>query len=71
MNDNERRNELQYSKFQPAMPDGFKLPGQTRLFLEYDATGNYIEYDRRSGKVVETGVIEQPEKESVVTSEAA
>ncbi len=34
----------------------------TRLYLEYDDSGRFIECDRASGKLIESGVIERPAK---------
>ena len=35
----------------------------TRLYLEYEESGVFIECDRASGKLIESGIIERPAKE--------
>lgn len=55
--------EAKYRKFQPYR-DGTRIAGPTRLYLEYDGdVGDYVERDPLTGEVVESGVLERPEKE--------
>lgn len=55
--------ERRYSKFQPVIVDGFSLQGPTRVYLEYTEDGDFTEYDCVSGNVLETGILERPEKQ--------
>lgn len=54
----EREMWNRYAKFQPAHVEGYRLSNRTRLPLEYDEAGNYIERDPETWAIVDAGVIE-------------
>jgi len=59
----EQAMERRFKKFQPTCPE-VRIQGHTRLYLEYDDAGEFIEWDPANGNEVEIGVIEKPEKEA-------
>lgn len=74
MNDNDERQRAQYLKFQPSgqVELGFKFSGPTRLYLEYDGGSlEFEEIDARTGRVIERGRLERPEKDYGDRREAA
>lgn len=72
MNDNDLMNERVYRKFQPTIPDAFALPAQTRVYLEYDEAGSFWEYaGTDKATLIASGILEKPEKDLPVRSEAA
>ena len=54
----ERELCARYAKFQPTPGAGFRLGNLTRLLLEYDETGHYIERDPVTWAIIDAGVIE-------------
>lgn len=55
----ERAMWARYAKFAPVQePIGFRLGNLTRMALEYDSVGNFVERDPASGVIVDAGVIE-------------
>jgi hypothetical protein len=44
-----------YGKFLPAICPDFRLPNRTRVLLEYDDTGAFIERDHVTGEIVDVG----------------
>lgn len=53
----EREMLARYGKFLPAICPDFRLPNRTRVLLEYDDTGAFIERDHVTGEIVDVGVL--------------
>lgn len=71
MNDNDEYERQRYAKFQPvAEPVGFRFQGPTRLHVEFHGD-DFEEIDARTGRVIERGRIERPEKDYSDRREAA
>ena len=51
-------NWAKYAKFLPVAESGYRLPNRTRMLLEYDESGEFIERDRATGAIIDAGVLE-------------
>lgn len=47
-----------FKKFQPSKDAGYRLPNRTRILLEYNEAGEFIERDHVSGEIIDVGVLE-------------
>ena len=66
----EREMWIRYSKFQPAECPDYRLPNRTRILLEYNEHGEFIERDPVSGAIIDVGVLEGIHQQKI-TVEAA
>lgn len=66
----EREMWARYGKFQPCADETYRLPNRTRILLEYNEHGEFIERDPVSGAIIDVGVLEGIHQQKI-TVEAA
>lgn len=59
-----------YGKFQPVPDENYRLPNRTRILLEYNEHGEFIERDPVSGTIIDVGVLDGIHQQKI-TVEAA
>lgn len=65
MTNTDEHERQRHAKFIPVSNPfpGWKLPVVTRLYFEYEAGGEFAEFNPATGEMLGKGVVERPEKD--------